>query len=138
MDLVIWIAVAGCVVSLIYTSLHWYFRVRNDARDFEYIITDIRAMNTYNSYFLAAILVFFGLIIEKGITTIVPKSSLVLLTFAFLFASASIFFIPMKKPQDRADKATNARKLWLYTLILSQFTVILTVLGVLGIGFRLL
>ena len=66
MDLVLWIASAGCIVSLTYTSLHWYFRIRYDARDFECIIADIRAMNTYNSYFLAATLVFFGLIIENS------------------------------------------------------------------------
>ena len=94
-------------------------------------------MNTYNSYFFAAGLVFFGLIIDKGIG-IVPKSSVVLLIFAFLTASAAIFFIPLKKTSNKNCPA--AKKLWLYTLLLSQFTVILTVVGVLSavvVGFKL-
>jgi hypothetical protein len=113
--------------------------MKDDARDFKSIIEDIRAMNTYNSYFFAGILLFFGLIIGKGLTD-VPKSSLDLLLLAFLFASASIFFIPLKKPQDK-QPIDNAKRLWLSNLILSQFTVILTVLGVLNaiiIGFQLL
>jgi len=95
-------------------------------------------MNTYNSYFLAAMFVFFGLIIEKGVT-LIPKSSLGLLVLAFFSASASIFFIPLKK-YSGYDQC-SARRLWLYTLVLSQFTVILTVVGVLSaiiIGLKLL
>lgn len=128
MDIIIWIAVMLCGISAIFTTVHWKLKVISDGRDFEDCIADIRAMNTYNSYFLAGILIFFGLIIEKGIT-FVPKSSLYLLIFAFISASLAIIFIPLKKPFYGAGKA---KYLWLHTLIFTQFTVVLTAVGVLN------
>ncbi len=128
MDLVLWAAIALGGAAVVGTWLECHYRVQKDVRDFEYCIQDIRALNTYNSYFLAALVVFFGLVMEKG-ATIVPKSSLLLLALAFVTASASIFFIPLKKPEKGPG---SARGLWLYTLLLQQLTVILTVLGVLS------
>ena len=129
MDRIIWIAVMLCGISAMFSTVYWKLKIKFDARDFPVCIDDIRAMNTYNSYFLAGILIFFGLIIEKGIT-FVPKSSLYLLIFAFISASLAIIFIPVKKPSSGAGKA---KYLWLYTLIFTQFTVILTAVGVLNV-----
>ncbi len=122
------IAVILCVISLTFTTSHWILKIRKDERDFEACIKDIRVMNTYNSYFLAGILIFFGLIIEKGVE-LVPESSLYLLIAAFLFASLAIFFIPLKRPSSGAGAA---KKLWLYTLIFTQLTVIVTLVGVIS------
>jgi len=125
----VWEAYVLCCISATYTTLHWVFKVRHDSRSFDYCIRDIRALNTYNNYFMAAILVFLGLVLKEF--GAVPKASLFLFLSAFISACFSLFFIPLEKP-EKGEGVGRAKQLWLYTLIFSQFTVILTAAGVLS------
>jgi hypothetical protein len=122
------IAISTCIFSAIWTSRYWVQKIKTDIRSFDECIKDIRAMNTYNSYFLTAIIIFLGFTIDKGID-ILPKSSLIMLLAAFVFAAFAIFFIPLEKPKCDGG-STNAKTLWLYTLLPSQWVVILCVLGI--------
>ena len=120
-----------------YSYRYWHKHVMHGERDFDYCVADIRAMNTYNSYMLTAILVFFGFVLDGG-WVLLPECALELLLFAFGFASAAIFFIPVKKP-PYLEPSSGILRLWIYTLILSQTTVIFTVtavayIGIFGIG----
>jgi len=125
------IAISTCMLSLIWTSRYWA-KIKTDIRSFDECVNDIRAMNNYNSYFLAAIIIFLGFTIDKG-TDILPKSSLIMLLAAFVFAAFAIFFIPLeKRKRKRAGDLTNVKTLWLLTLVPSQWTVILCVLGILN------
>lgn len=126
------IAISTCMLSLIWTSRYWAKKIKTDIRSFDECVNDIRAMNTYNSYFLASIIIFLGFTIDKGID-ILPKSSLIMLLAAFVFAAFAIFFIPLeKRKRKRAGDLTNVKTLWLFTLVPSQWTVILCVLGILN------
>ncbi|MEE8167626.1 MAG: hypothetical protein V3T58_01990 [Candidatus Hydrothermarchaeales archaeon] len=122
------IAIGTCIFSASWTYRYWIKKIKTDSRSFDECINDIRAMNTYNSYFLAAIIVFLGFTIDKGID-ILPKSSLIMLLAALVFAAFAIFFIPLEKPKG-ADGATNVKTLWLFTLVPSQWVVILCVFGI--------
>lgn len=124
------IALGSCIFSITWTFRYWIKRIKTDTRSFDDCINDIRAMNTYNSYFLAAIIVFFGFTVNKSV--VLPKSSLIMLLAAFIFAAFSIFFIPLRK--SAADSgAASAKALWLYTLLLSQLVVILCVFGIVNV-----
>lgn len=85
-------------------------------------------MNTYNSYFLAAIMIFIGFAIDKG-TDVLPGSALVIFLLAFIFAAFAIFFFPLKRPKDGMTPE-SMRRLWLLTLISSQWVVILSAGGI--------
>ena len=122
------IAIGTCIFSAIWTSRYWVKKIKTDIRSFDDCINDIRAMNTYNSYFLAAIIIFLGFAIDKDID-ILPKSSLIMVLAAFVFAAFAIFFIPLEKPKSEGG-STNVKMLWLYTLMPSQWVVILCVLGI--------
>jgi len=132
MDLIT-IAVIACICSAFLSARHWHKCVYTDCRTFDDCINDIRAMNTYNSYFFSAIVIFFGFTIGEG-KDIVSTSSAIMLLSAFVFASCAIFFIPFKKSINNNDVASkNIKWLWLYTLLLSQWTVISCVFGVISV-----
>jgi len=131
MDITIWMAIiviTACFISVIWTALHWRRAIRVDKRGFDYCIKELQTMETYNHYLMVAIMVFLGLVIEKDFG-LVPKPSLFLLLSAFLSASVSLFFIPVAMPECGAG---NAKRLWLWKLICTQITVILTAAGVLS------
>jgi hypothetical protein len=99
---------------------------RSDTRSFDDYVGDIRAMNQYNSYYVAALVIFLGFAIEGEL---VSDSALILLLMAFLAGSLSIFFFPLRRPQPGAAK-TRVREYWLFKVIATQWTVILTVFGI--------
>ena len=122
------IAIGACMFSAICSLRYWNNKIKPDIRSFDECMNDIRAMNTYNSYFLTAIIIFFGFTIDEGVD-ILPKSSLFMLLIAFICASLAIFFIPLAKTKfDECEK--NAKTLWIYTLLPSQWTVILCAFGI--------
>ena len=122
------IALTGALISGLLTVCHWSRHIKGGRRSFDYCISDIRAMNTYNSYMLVGTMIFLGFAVEK-IPTIIPNIALVLILCSFLSASIAIFFIPLHKPDD-ASEPLAARRLWLCTLIPTQWTVIFAVLGI--------
>lgn|GEM_PF-1485605 len=122
------IAIGACGFSYVLTHRHWVKRVKADVRSFDCCIGDIRAMNTYNSYFMAAIVIFLGFTLGNG-TEILPKSCLGMLLSAFLFAATSMFFIPLEKPTGD-ESSLSAKRYWLFVVVLSQWVVILCVLGI--------
>jgi hypothetical protein len=65
----------------------------------------------------------------KKLPPIIPNIALIIILCSFLSASNAIFFIPLHKPDDESEPLA-ARRLWLYTLIPTQWTVILAVLGI--------
>jgi len=125
---IVGLAFLGAVSSCLLSTRHWQRCEKVDSRTFDYCIQDIRTMNTYNSYLLAAVIVFLGLSIQKAGMAI-PFSALILILCSFLTACSAIFFIPIRKPEDNGN-SDAVRRLWVYTLILSQWTVILAALGI--------
>ena len=116
------------------------YRTDFDERLRDDYVGDIRAMNTYNSYFMTAIVVFFGFAFgatNGGSQNDLPHSALMMLSLAFVAASAALYYVPVRKisganPNDRAPiRAIHSR--WLAVIICSQLTVILCVFGVLTI-----
>ena len=109
----------------LFTLCRWECNV--GSRNFDYCISDIRAMNTYNSYMLVGTMIFLGFAVEK--TPAIPNTALFLLLLSFLSASIAIFFYPIQKPTGNGDSSA-ARILWLKTLIPTQWTVIFAVFGI--------
>ena len=124
------IAIIGCLLSSTLT-LRWKSRkIKEDGKEFDDYINDIRAMNNYNSYFLSAIMIFFGFIMEKDIN-IVLKSSLIMILVSFVFAAVSLFFFPVIKKEEPKD-LKNIRARWLCALLPSQWVIVLCVLGIIN------
>ena len=131
----IWIEIVLCTATLVYNVgfawVHWRKGGKLDNRNFEDRIADLRAMNTYNSYMLAGILVFlaFAANPREGIPAI-PTSAAFLVLAALFSAAAAIFFIPLGKPKLDAEDSAPAKAVWLQTLVCSHWAVILTVGGI--------
>ena len=131
----IWIEFALCAATLIYDVgfawLHWRKNGRPDNRNFEDRIADVRAMNTYNSYMLAGILVFlaFAASPSDGATTI-PTIASYLMLAALFSTAAAVFFIPLGKPNLGVEDTATAKVVWLQTLVCSHWAVVLTVGGI--------
>ncbi len=127
-NLIIVLSVAVlCLTSFIRSYFSWR-RMDFVNRNFDYCVNDIRTMNTYNSYFLAAIMIFIGFAIDKG-TDVLPASALVIFLLAFIFAAFAIFFFPLKRSKDGMTPE-SMRRLWLLTLVSSQWVVILSAGGI--------
>lgn len=118
-------AVAGCAASLFSTLRYWNRCTPDDKRADEHYIEDIRALNTYNSYFLTAILIILGFTFEQGAK--LPTTALILFLAALLAAGSGIFFFPVRR------ESHLIRRLWLWKLIPSQWTVILSLAGAIGV-----
>lgn len=130
---VVSIAGALCTLSFTKSTHYWFSNIRDGYRTFDECIADIRAMNQYNSWFLAGSIIFLGLIIEKGNVELSDTATL-LIVASLITASAAIFFIPLQKPGcsliSMRPKSMRSKQLWLSTLILSQWTIILMLSGV--------
>ena len=131
----IWIEIVLCTSTLVYNVgfawVHWRKGGKPDNHNFESRIADIRAMNTYNSYMLAGILVFLAFAASPGkAASPIPTSAAYLVLAALFFAAAAIFFIPLGKPKLGAEDSAPAKAVWLKTLVCSHWTVILTVGGI--------
>lgn len=136
MALARWIALLGgcllaCVASTLWSVRYWRRWIRDDTRTYDDSVGDIRAMNTYNSYFLAAIVIFLGVTQDQPLFGGVPSVSLVLMAAALLSAAVALFYIPSKKPAHEGAP-TNVKRIWLAKLLPTQWTVILAVSGVLS------
>jgi hypothetical protein len=114
------IAVAAVTVARVLRGF------RSDTRSYDDYVGDIRAMNEYNSYYVAAIVIFLGFAIEGDV---VSDRALIVLVMAFLAGSLSIFFFPIQRTQPGASTA-RVRGYWLFKVIATQWTVILTVFGI--------
>lgn len=117
------VALGLCVLSFLWRLL-WLRQVGRDARSYDDCIQDLRAMNTYNSYFISAIIVFLGLALDKGLEKL-PQSALLMFLAAFCFAALSMFFFPVRKPHDPAMASSGIRVRWMVSLIPTQWTIIL-------------
>ena len=129
--------VAGllCLVSVVVTLTRWP-DLRSDGRSYDDCFKDVRAMNTYNSYFLGATIVFFGLVAGTD-SQVVPASALWLFLGAFVCSSVAIFFFPIKKPIDGGHSA-GAKRRWLLALIPTQWTVILGGAAIINVALAIL
>ena len=131
-----WVEVMLCVVALIYSGAfawtHWKENpIWSDARGFKDRIKDIRALNTYNSYMLAGIMVFLAFAANPPIAaTPVPPEAVSVILVALLCAGIGIVFIPIGQPADLNSDNRVVKALWFKTVIFSQFTVILTIAGI--------
>jgi hypothetical protein len=132
--MVIVVAVCMAVVVTMVTLLYWLTSgARSDCRSQENYITDIRAMNSYNSYFVGAIAIVIGLVAEGRI---LPDAALVLLLVAFWCGSGSLFFFPLPRPGSAAPGSGDGpapaltKGWWLSKVVLSQLTVVFSVFGI--------
>ena len=124
---IIEIAIILCFVALFVDIYRWFSCLRSDHREFDDYVKDIRAMNTYNSYFLGAIIVFFGLIVQQP-EPVVSITVLIMFLAAFVFSGCAIFFHPIPKPEgNKATFGIICR--WFLALIPTQWTVILGTAG---------
>ena len=135
-SILIEISIVLCVTSLAFDIWRWFRCIKTDQRTYDDCVNDIRAMNTYNSYFIAAIIIFFGLVADKGAHSL-PISALIMFLASFLCAASAMFFFPIQKT---ASSATNpaVRKRWLLVLIPSQWTIVLFTCGLLDVAITLL
>jgi hypothetical protein len=112
-----------------------------DERSRDDYVGDIRAMNTYNSYFMTAIVVFFGFVFgatSGGRNNDIPHSALTMLSLAFVAAASAMYYVPVRKTSSTTDSNDRNQRRgihgrWLAAIICSQLTVILCVFGVLNI-----
>ena len=142
-----WPELALCFCSLVYSIgfalVHWKNNPGTgwvDHRDFTDRIKDVRAMNNYNSYMLAGMMVFLGFAANRPKGAIaVPEEAVKVIIAALICAAAAIFFFPLGHPERTRDETLKettvpdkptAKALWLKTLFFSQLTVILTVAGI--------
>jgi hypothetical protein len=120
-------------------------RLKVDERTWDVYINDIRAMNEYNAHFMEGIVIFLAVAVV-GSEIVVYEIGLVVLLVAFMQAALAMFFLPLPRVQERdpSEAANDAqaqygramsyvKRKWVYTIILSQGTVIFTSTGVLGI-----
>lgn len=130
------VVISLCLMVLIVDLVCWFRHLQSDSRTHEECWGDVRAMNTYNSYFMSAIVVFFGLVVDKGLDT-VPISALIMFLAAFVSASSAIFFFPVQRPRDGAV-SPGVRRRWFCALVPTQWTVILGTGAVVNIAVSLL
>ena len=142
--LAVWALVSGLTWG-------WWFpsRLKIDERSWDVYIADIRAMNDYNAHFLEGIVIFLAVAVV-GSEVFVYEVGLTVLLAAFVLASLAMFFFPLprvaekeadtdggaKPERDREGETRRlmyVRRKWIFTIVLSQGTVILTSTGVLAI-----
>ena len=135
------LAAVSAIVSISILLRRNAHRSNFDDREREDCVSDIRAMNTYNSYFMTAIVVFFGFAFGAtagGSGNQLPHSALMMLSVSFLSASAGMFYVPIRKLKSGAAEVTPSslsaiRSRWVAVIICSQLTVIFCAWGVLNI-----
>ena len=124
------IEIAAAVFAIGWSLNHWSKYLRSvtsgDNRTFDDRITDIRAMNVYNSYMLAGLMVFLGLSANGDAAP--PKLAVYLLLVALCAAGLGILFLPLKNDKGVDDRPS--RRLWMKTLLCTQIAVIGTVAGI--------
>jgi hypothetical protein len=126
----IMIAVVAAYATAIGFTVLTVTRVRRssaeDTRSYDDLFDDVRAMNQNNSYFVAAIVILLGLAVEGRLLS---DDALILLLMGFLAGSVAIFFYPVRKA-DPKEMPSQARALWLFKIVATQWTVIFTVFGI--------
>jgi hypothetical protein len=134
--LIVILASTSAVVVALGTLLYWFLHGEDDdTRSYDEYVGDIRAMNSYNSYFVGAIAIVIGLVVEGRD---LPDAALILLLLAFGCGSGSMFFFPITRPikssnPSRTRVASHSkfpRNWWLSKIVLSQWTVVFSVFGI--------
>jgi hypothetical protein len=123
--------IAGLTVAAIFavgTPLY-ICSMKDDHRVHRDYINDVRAMNRYNSYFVGAIVIFFGLFFNRTAAAL-PNTGVVLLLLGFLSGALSLFFFPFKMPPETEASVGHIRGYWIFKVVASQCTVIFTALGI--------
>ncbi len=115
------------------STITWIFTAgRHDDRTWDDFIKDIRAMNQYNSYILAAIVIFLGFT-ERPTGSRVPSAAVAMLLSAFTFGALSMFFFPIRKRScgegTPLRPALPVRIYWVVDVLASQATVVFAVFG---------
>jgi hypothetical protein len=122
------LALLLCAVSFAHTWKRWQATIKNDARTRQDCIDDMRAMNTYNSYVLSAIIVFLGLAFRSAAQPL-PQPVVILAALALVTASFSLYFNPLARYRDERNVAA-VKQHWLWKLINTQWTLILAILAI--------
>jgi uncharacterized membrane protein len=131
-SLFVMVAVGSAAGFVVATPWSWVIRRGADNRTYEDFIRDIGEINHNNSYFVGAILIFFGFAFTRGE---LPHVALGLLLVAFIFGSVSLFFFPVVKPASSASSSVRpslrwVRRFWLFKVVTSQCCVIFAVFGI--------
>lgn len=125
------------IALLVFNVMRWKTIWRSDDRDWNDCVGDIRAMNTYNSYFMGGIMVFVGLVTgASNDLTALPVTAFIMLITAFLFAASAIFFFPIRKKGTEATSGMRIR--WFWVLYPSQCTVLFSTGGFVNIALTFL
>jgi hypothetical protein len=121
---------AGVVLALTASTFYWWAsRGKKDVRKWSDYIQDIRAMNQYNAYLIAAIVIFLGFALSDTPIPIAPPA-LRMLLIAFTSGSVAMLFFPVRKPSRDQDVGLPVRAYWLVDILGSQVTVVFTVFGI--------
>jgi hypothetical protein len=114
-------------------TIAWCFTAgQHDDRTWGDFIEDIRAMNQYNSYILAAIVIFLGFT-QRPAGTPVPSAAVAMLLSAFTFGALSMFFFPIRKRTGGEGTSPPpglpVRVYWVCDVLASQATIVFAVFG---------
>jgi hypothetical protein len=120
------LALATAISLSIASVVHVHGAFASDARTYEDFFRDVRAMNEYNSYYVAAIVIFLGFALDGKILS---EQALLLLLAGFLAGSVSIFFYPIRKPK-KSEPTSRVKAFWLFKVLATQWTIVLTVFGI--------
>jgi len=104
-------------------------RRSEDGREWNDYVRDFTVMSNYSSYFLAAILVFFGLVFQEGRE--LPMVSKIFLNGGLMASALCIAFWPVIKPKTETTASKWVRRLWAWKILMLSATAGLTAGGTL-------
>jgi hypothetical protein len=117
------VALCGWAISL-------WVKYKDDERNYDQYLNDIRLQKTYASYFISAITVFFGLAVRTNLH--LDRTAVILLLSALCSAAITVSFLPIRRPKTtraHSPELWAIRILWICKLVPLNLTMILTVLG---------
>jgi len=105
-------------------------RGSEDVRDWNDYVRDFNVLSIYSSYFLAAIIVFFGLVFREGRE--LPMVSKIFLNGGLMASALCIAFWPTTKPKlETTTSKVWVRRLWTWKILMLSGCAGLTVGGIL-------
>lgn len=104
-------------------------RGSEDGRKWDDYVRDFRVLSIYSSYFLAAIIVFFGVVFREERE--LPMVSKCFLNGGLIASALCIAFWPIVKPKPKTTDSKWVRRLWAWKILMLSACAGLTVGGIL-------
>jgi len=104
-------------------------RRSEDEREWADYVRDFGVMSSYSAYFLAAIIVFFGVVFREERE--LPMVSKCFLNGGLIASALCIAFWPIVKPKPKTTDSKWVRRLWAWKILMLSACAGLTVGGIL-------